>query len=369
MKKGFLILFAASLLFGIGCGKKAVQQTEVTVPVKIYRIQPDTISTYLEITGNLEAVNDAQVYAKVSGKVDKILKTTGSRVRKDEAIAVLENTINQQGLKQAEAALQSAKARYDQVKQDYERYQRLYEQKAVSQQQWDQVSSGMQEAKASVEQLEAAYQQAKEYLENTYIKAPFDGIVGSLFFDEGQTVAQGQPVVKIINTNLMKAKINVPDVHIRQLKIGQRIYGTFPSMQNMEFAGKINQIDPAIDPMSRTVQVEAIFSNDAKNLKSGMYGLFHIETEKHTNAAVVPDNAIIARTDIKINPETGETYTNKRKFVFVVNSDTAKLTEVQGGLESRGRVEIVSGVNPGDQVIVVGQKVVKDGQKVQIIKN
>jgi len=366
MKKSFILILCGLFIYS-ACQSGAEEEKERIVAVKAFTIEPDSIAAYLEISGNLEAVNDALVISQVSEKMNRILQPVGSRVRKGEIIANLENQIWEESLKQASASLESIKARHDQIRMDYERYQRLYEEKAVSQQQWEKIRSSWQEAEASLAQLNAAYQQARVQFENSYIKAPFDGVVGSLFFDVGQMVPIGQPVAKIINTNLMKAKLNIPDINIRDLKTGQTVIANFPSLPGRSFTGVLQSADPAIDPLSRTVEIEVIYQNKNDLLKSGMYGQFLIELEKKTGVVVLPDNAVISRTAVEIDRNTGELITSKKHFVFLINNDSAHEVTVETGIYSYGRTEIVSGIKPGDQVIIVGQRIVKDGQKVKIV--
>ncbi len=362
-----LIAMIGSLLLLNACQTDAEEAIERTVPVKIFTPEPDSIASYLEISGNLEAVNDALVISKVSEKMDQIIKPVGSRVKKGDIIAVLENQIWDESLKQAHASLESIKARHEQVKMDYDRYKRLYEEKAVSQQQWEKIRTSWQEAEATLAQLNAAYQQARVQFENTYIKAPFDGVVGSLFYDVGQMIPIGQPVAKIINTNLMKARLNIPDIHIRKIEIGQTVIARFPSLPEKSFSGIVASADPAIDPLSRTVEIEVNYQNQDGLLKSGMYGQFLIELERRTAVTVLPENAVISRTAVDIDRTTGELKTSKKYFAFIVNSDSAREIEVLPGIESYGRLEIISGISFGDQVIVMGQRIVKDGQKVRIV--
>jgi len=366
MKRVFIAMIGSFILLN-ACQTDAEEEVERTVPVKIFTPGPDSIASYLEISGNLEAVNDALVISQVSEKMDRIIKPVGSRVKKGDIIAVLDNQIWDESLKQAHASLESITARHEQVKMDYERYQRLYEEKAVSQQQWEKIRTSWQEAEATLAQLNAAYQQARVQFENTYIKAPFDGVVGSLFYDVGQMIPLGQPVAKIINTNLMKARLNIPDNHIRQIDVGQTVIARFPSLPEKSFSGILESADPAIDPLSRTVEVEVNYQNQDGLLKSGMYGQFLIELDRKTGVIVLPENAVISRTAVNIDRKTGELKTSKKYFVFIVNSDSAREVAVEPGIESYGRLEIISGLSFGDQVIVMGQRIVKDGQRVAIV--
>ncbi len=366
MKKLTIFILAGLFVFN-ACQSASEEENERIVAVKTFTIEPDSIASYLEISGNLEADNDALVISQVSEKMDRILQPVGSKVKKGQIITILENKIWEESLKQASASLESIKARHEQIRMDYERYQRLFEEKAVSQQQWEKIRSSWQEAEASLAQLNAAYQQARVQFENTYIKAPFDGVVGSLFFDVGQMVPLGQPVAKIINTNLMKARLNITDIHIRQLEIGQTVIARFPSLPEKTFSGVLQSIDPAIDPLSRTVEIEVIYQNQNNILQSGMYGQFLIELDKKSGVVVLPDNAVISRTAVEIDRTTGVLLTSKKHFVFIVNSDTAREIPVETGIESYGRAEIIKGLTPGDRVIVVGQRIVKNGQKVRIV--
>ena len=367
MPRKLISLFILGFLFFIACQKSQQNTAERVVPVQVLKLSPDSISSFLEITGNLRAGNDAYVFSTITEKLVRIVRDVGAKVKKDEIIAELDNKIWKEGLNQARAVLESMQARQEQIKQDYERYERLYKQKAVSQQQWEKIQSSLQEANANIAQLEAQYAQAKQKYDDTYIKAPFDGVVGSLLYDVGETVPMGQPVAKIINTNLMKAKLNIPDIHMNKIQPEQAVYADFPASPDKHFKGIINRIDPAIDPVSRTIEVEAIFENQNNDLKSGMYGLFHIEIGKSKNTIVIPDNALINRTEVKVNNETGATYTEIRHYVFVAQDDSARMVEVQTGLASGDKIEINQGVQFGEDVIIVGQKIVKDGQKVDII--
>ncbi len=362
----FLMFFLLALW---ACKSENNQAKNKSIPVRVLTLHPDSISIYAEVTGNLEAQHDALVLSKTSERLTEIRKPVGSAVQAGDIIAALNNTLLEQGMLQAQAALNSARARYQNVKSDYERYQRLYRAKAVSDQQWQTIKSSLEEAKAGLEQMEAAYAQAKERYWDSFIKAPFSGIVGSIYFDIGQMVGMGQPVAKIINPSLMKAKLYVPDLYLGKIEPEQCVQATFPALGKRTFDGRIVRIDPAIDPVSRTILAEAIFDNHDKTLTSGLYGLFKIKITQKKNTIIIPDNAILSRTEVKINRNSGESYSVKKFYVFVVQDSMAKMVAVQKGLAYGDRVEIVKGLHFGDKVIVVGQFSLKEGEKVLIRTN
>ena len=362
---GLLIL---TLIFlTVGCQKKKKEGAETVVPVETFTVRPDSIEAFVEITGGLKAEKDALVYSTISEKLVEIRKEVGSTVMENEVIAVQDNDLWHEMLNQAEAALSSARVRFEQIKKDYERFERLYKEKAISQQQWDQIKANYQEAEAALRRAQAAYYQSKEQYDNTFIRAPFGGRVGSFHFNPGEMIPAGQPVARIVNSKMVRAELYLPDLFINKIRAGQSVLAIFPNYPDKHFRGSITHIDATIDPLTRTFRVDATFGNTHRLLKPGMYGKFHIVTELHSAALVVPDNAVLIQTRLKVNPETGETYTIPHKFIFVVENGRAKMRTVKTGIESRGRIEIVEGLSAGDQVIIVGQNVVKDGEKVSVV--
>ncbi len=129
----------------------------------------------------------------------------------------------------------------------------------------------------------------------------------------------------------------------------------------------MNYINQAIDPLSKTLEVEILINDSDPDLKSGMFGEFSIEIQKKENTIVIPENALLSRTEVLTNRETGLQNSVKKYFVFVIQEGKAYLKEVQTGLGSDGRIEITGGLRSGDSVIIVGQNIVKEGNKVNII--
>ncbi len=127
------------------------------------------------------------------------------------------------------------------------------------------------------------------------------------------------------------------------------------------------KINSSIDQMSKSLEVEIAFLKSDKRLKSGMFGEFYIETQNHSNSIVVPEPALLPQTEVKINRETGLQNPVKKYFLFIVDNGSAKLKEVKTGITNNGQVEISSGLNIGDSVIIVGQNIVKEGQTVKVI--
>lgn len=368
MNRSIYFAAFALVLFLAGCAKTAEENAEKSVPVKIYKVKSESISNYIRATGSITADEDVVVYAKVSERALKINVKPGQTVSKDQILIEQKNDIQKSGLEMADAALKAAEARAKLSAQDFERISGLYSEKAVSRQQYDQAQTAKETTEHGFSQAKSAYDQALEGYWNSFVKAPFDGVVAAVYAEENQMITAGQPAVQIISSSNMKSKINLTGEDIQKVKAGQNVIIKFPVLPGEEFAGKVAKINSSIDKMSKSLEVEVDMSTTDKRLKSGMFGEFFIETQNRAQSLVVPEVSLLPQTEIKINRKTGMQNSIKKYFIFVVDSGRAKLREVKTGIKNNGQVEINGGLALDDSVIIVGQNIVKEGQAVNVIE-
>ena len=367
MYKVFLSILFFALLFLTACKKEEEVQEEKSIPVNVYKIQPDIISSYIKLTGSITGENDAVVYSKISEKLDKIYVKPGLHVVENQVLAVQYNAVLKQSVDLAKAAVKTAKAQFELVNQDYERMAELFKQKAVSPQQFDQIKTQKETAEAGLEQAKLQLEQSNENYQNSFIKAPFAGIVGAVFFEQNQMVPAGQPVVQVVSANAMKSKLKVSSKDISFISVGQSVAIKFPSIPGKDYKGRVVKINHAINPVSNLLEVEVQLLNPDNKIRSGIFGEFLIEIATRIGTIVLPENSLMQRTEIIVNKKTGMQKTIKKYFVFAVENGAAKLKEVKTGLNSDGRTEITNGLKDSDTIIVVGQNIVRDGQKVKIV--
>ncbi len=368
MNKHLLTLLIICILFLISCKTEEEVQEEKSIPVNVYKIQPDTISRYIKLTGSISGENDAIVYSKISEKLDRIYVKPGQKVNNDEVLAVQYNALFEQSVELAKSALKTAQAQYELVNQDFERMGELYKQKAVSPQQYDQAETQKKTSEAGLEQAKLQLEQANENYQGSFIKSPFNGIVGAIFFEENQMVPAGQPVVQIVNTSAMKSKLQLSSKDISAVSIGQSVLINFPSIPDKEYKGKVININHAVNKLSNLLEIEVQLINPDNRIKSGIFGKFLIEAATKKGVIVLPENSLLQRTEIIVDKKTGVQKTMKKYFVFAVDNGLSKLKEVKTGINSDGRIEILKGLKIADTVIVVGQNIVRDGQKVKIVE-
>ncbi|MCF8241860.1 MAG: efflux RND transporter periplasmic adaptor subunit [Melioribacteraceae bacterium] len=363
------ILFFLLLVFTfISCQQEEEKEEEKAVPVKIYKISPESISSYIKLTGSVTAENDAIIFSKISEKLVNINVKPGTRVKKDQVLAVQYNETFKQAVELSEAMVKSAQAQIDLMKQEFERMEKLYNQKAVSQQQYDQTKTQKETAEAGLEQAKSQLNQTREQFENSFIKAPFDGIVAAVFFEKDQMLPAGQPVMQIVTPGSMKAKLKIPSKDIRHIKIGQKAEISFPSLKGEVYHGRVAEINEAVDQISKLLEIEIQIEDADSKIKSGIFGEFRIETISLKDKIVIPETAVLQQTEIVVNKKTGIQQSVKKYFVFITKDGSADLIEIKTGISSNGRIEVTEGLNISDSVVVVGQNVVRKGQTVNVVE-
>ncbi|GAK51624.1 putative Multidrug efflux transporter, membrane fusion protein [Candidatus Moduliflexus flocculans] len=378
------IFALVSLAFAqYGCSRPERSEAQASIPqektisVMVYETRPETISRYLKLTGGIEAGNETLVYSQTTEKLEQVNVKVGEQVSANQVLAVQSGRTQQQSVKQAKAAVENAKAQEELARQNHARNEQLFREKIISKQQFDQTDTALKSAILTVEQAEAQLAQSQEQQGNTVIKAPFAGKIAQIFFNKGDMVSSGQAVFKIVNTGTYKAKLNVPETDAAHISLGQSVFATFPSIPDVEFVGSITRIDEAIDTSTRALEVEVSFVNTAEessqtsssgalsSLRSGQFGQFKLEIQRHADAIAIPDNALMTQTEVKLN-DRGEQTTLKTYYVYVAEQGKAVMKTVTPGIYSSGRVELTSGVNIGDAIIVIGQNIVKNGDTIAI---
>lgn len=368
MNSRIVVIMLFVILAFTGCSKNDEGNAGKAVPVKIFKVKTESISKYIRATGSVSGDQDVILYGRIPERVENIHVVPGQAVSKDQILVQQKNEILKQGLEIAGAALKTAEGQAKLTASDFERMDRLYAEKAISPQQYDQAKIAKETAGHMLDQARSAHEQAREQFENSLTKAPFDGIAAAVYVEKNQTVNIGQPIVQVLAPSKMKAKVYLAGADVQYAKAGQRVVIKIPSMPGEEFFGRVEKINTAIDQTSRTLEVEIAFLSKDRRIKSGLFGEFFIEIQRIADGLVIPEPALISQTEIKIDRETGLQNTMRKSYLFIVNQNTAKMKEVKTGIANNGQIEIKEGLAFGDSVIIVGQNIVKEGQTVHVIE-
>lgn len=319
-----------------------VAQKNASISVKVETIKSESVSTDFIANGSFAPLQELSFSAENAGRVTQVLVKEGSVVRIGQTLAIIKGD-------KLSVDVQSAKATYQNALADSQRFENAFKTGGVTKQQVDQAKLALSNAKAQLDQANISFGDAT-------IKATINGIVNKKYIEPGSVVAPGTQLFDLVNVSKLKLKVTVNENQVASLKIGSVIKVKASVYPDKEFSGKITFIAPMADE-SLNFPLEIEIANNANNdLKAGMYGTAHFET----NAT--------QKTPIKIVPRTAFVGSVSNNEVFVVKDSIAKLTKIVSGRIFGEKVEVLDGLNEGDVVVTSGQINLTDGAKVGIVK-
>ena len=343
-----------------GAKKEETAKTEAygATPVKVVQVVRQKISEKLTYTGTLEAWQKITITPDIGGKVAKIYVEEGQRVERGQLLAEMDVESIQLQLKQTEAAQAVAEANFKNASRNKERMDRLFQEKAVSDQQYEQVKLVYDAAKAQLEQAQAAVNMARHTLDLSIMKAPFGGIIASKNAQVGDVInpmmgnfspGSGGGVLTLVDYSRIKIVVEVSQSDILRIYKGQPAAVRVSDGQAKEYPGTVTVVNTTADPLAKKFRVEVLVNNPDLALRPGTFGSCIFEASTHDNALVVPQKAIL-----------------DNKYVFLVEGNKAVKKEVLLGLKNAELIEIKEGLKEGDRVIIEGNYGLAEGTEVEI---
>jgi len=327
-------------------------------PVKVFKAIRMRISEKLFYTGTIEAWQKINITPDVGGKIARILVNEGDRVGKGQVLAELDVEAITLQFKQAEAALAVAQANFNNAKTNLERMERLSKEKAVSDQQYEQVKLGYDSAKAQLEQAQAALNLAQHSLDVSILKAPFSGVIASKNAEVGDVInpmmggfspGSAGGVLTLVDFSRVKIQVDLSGADIPRIQKGQAARLRVLTTPGREFNGTITVVNLAADPQTKKFGIEVSVDNPDQVLRPGTFGEIILEVQSHENALVVPQKAVLENT-----------------YVFIVQDGKAAKKEIVLGLQNTTLVEVSSGIAEGDLVIAEGNFGLEDGAPIEV---
>ncbi len=328
---------------------------EVARRVSTQVVQPTRFAERIELSATVEAPRDATLSARAAGTVRSVAEL-GAKVSKGDTVARLDDGLPRAAASQARAQIESAKAALALARENHRRQKPLFEQQIISALEFERIQSQLAQAEATLGQAKAARESAEEQVGNTRVVAPFDGVVEERFVEPGEQVNPGSRVLRVVDAAEVKVKAGVPERYATDIQQGAAVdirfnaYGIEPRTGTVSFVGR------TIDPKTRTFPVEVSLDNADGALKPEMVARLVLTRAVVEGALVVPQNALVRH-------ENGQS-------LFVVEAGekgrVARRVEVEVGARSDGKVVVTKGLEPGDEVVVLGQANLSGGDKVEV---
>ncbi len=343
MKKLLAILFLLYLGLSLnGCSEETSANNnseEKGIPVKTMVLELQPFNEYLKITGTVKARNQIDIIAEEGGLLAKILKDKGSYAQKGDTLAILENQVLYALYKEVEAALH-------QVELDFKSSKTLYDKKAISENDYLGSKFGWDRAKAATELAEARYSKL-------FITAKIAGYINERYFDLGAYLTPMSPVFEMVDNAVLKINAGIAERFLADIKVGNPVELTFDAFPELKIDSKVSFVSRSIDSRSRTFQVEMFLINPKGMLAPQMIVNIKILRRAFEDQIVIP-------ADTFLESEDG-------RYVFIDENSQAKKIPIEILAVYGGKI-MVDGLRANQQLVVVGQHELANGDQLNIIK-
>lgn len=411
LNKKNLIIGVVLILIVIGCasifGKnKKVEGKQEVKNVKVEKVAVGSISTEVEYASKLSPVQEIQIFPKLGGKVAGVNVDIGDKVTAGQTLFTLDTAELQAQLQAQQAALDASNAnlertsdsglaqqisqaeqavskigiQYNNIKDNYEKLQKLYAAGAISKKELDDVKAqydsasvdlntaeenlnllqekiGPQSTKAAaaqVSQAQAGVNAAQVQLNNATVTSPISGVVSAKDVKVGQLASGQSGSVTIIDSSSFVADINVPDKIIGKIQIGQSVQVSINALEDKKVSGVIDKISPNSNSKDNSYLVKVKIDNSNDELKAGMFAKVSLPAESKDNILTVPNEAIKMENNVN--------------YLYVADNGKVKKVSINIGISNNKVTEVAGNIKEGIDVIIEGQNLLSNGDKINVIK-
>lgn len=319
--------------------KDEKQREEQAVAVETALAARHSVSASYSGTAPLEAPIEAQVVAKTSGVLLRLLTEEGQFVKAGQVLARIDPERPRLELQRNQAMLRKLEA-------EFNRAQELFERKLLA-------AESHERLRYDLDTQRAAFEMAKLELSYTEIVAPFDGVVAQRMVKEGNLIQINQAMFRVVDTSRLEAVLNVPERELATLKAGQQVMLRVDAAPGVVFDGSIDRVSPVVDAASGTFRVVTAFSDPTGALKPGMFGRVEVVYDERQQALTVPREALIEGEGLPA--------------VFLVRDGRAVRTTIELGHLTGQLAEVRGGLAEGDRVVTTGKVTLRDGALLQVL--
>lgn len=325
------------------------QEAAESLPkVKVEKVEERTVDQIGVYTATVQPQILNNISSAIPGRIKQILVDEGQQVSAGQTVAILDdvNTFSY------ETQVDNARANLKNVELNYNRAVELFNIGGGTKQQVDAMEIQLTNAKNSLAQAERALRNARE---NTVLTSPIAGVVTARNYDPGDMTAN-LPIVTVARVKPVKLVINVTETEFPKIHKGMKASVKFDTYGDEEFTGTVSTVMPTVDAASRTFGVEISLANNDSKVLPGMFGrvTLNLGSAEHV---VVPDKAVVKQQG------------SGNQYVYVLNPDgTVSYNQVELGRRLGAEYELLSGVQPGSEVVISGQAKLSNGAKVEVTK-
>ena len=333
-------------------GEYRTDKGERVKPVQVAPAIKQEVVYVAETTGTLVAEADADVSTEVDGTVKKVLFKEGDQAGEGQLLVVLHDERYRLKVEENRASVRRAEADVELARKTLGRKAQLHDEGVIPSQEYDDALATANLSKASLETAQAVLSLAEKDLKDTQIVAPFSGLIGAKYVEEGEYVKEGDKLFNIVKIDPIRVEFYVPEKYTPLVELGKTLNITVEAYPKEEFLGEIYFVNPKIKTETRRFQCQARIKNPDGRLKAGFFATSRLVLSKNPDAIVIPQEAILAEEGLS--------------YCFIVEAGRAKKVSLTPGIKLKeGMVEVINGIVEGTPVVVRGQHVLVDGDRVE----
>lgn len=369
-------VFTALILFA-SCGSDTNNQGQFdrsgmsrggqATSVEVVPVQIDDISEQVRSFGTVRAQDMVTITPQVSNRVIKIHVDLGDNVSRGQLMAELYDVPFRDAMEQAQAQIRQAEATLDRDSTQFSRQEELFERDLISRSEFDNARTAYLNSRAQYESAVASLTQSRENLENTRIKSPVDGVVLNRMIAEGDIASTGQAIFEVANLTGFETRLFVPLQDWQEIQIGQQVSMSLSSRTSEIAKGVVSRKSAQLNPTTGLGEVVVTLTETATPIFQGALVQANINLQTRENAVVIPRSAMVEKVDTFIEPETGTIELARTYSAFISQGDSiAVRRELVLGIQQGDKIEILSGLERGDGIIVTGQRNLENGSRIRV---
>ena len=327
---------AALAVLAVACKSddKAGTAQQAKPQVKIAKVTSEDIPQTETYTATVESDVKNDIAPNTPYRIEKIYVDVGDNVRQGQVLVQLDAS-----------NLQQLKLQVENQKIEFNRTSQLYQVGGASKAEYDNAKL----------QLDVLSTQLKQLMQNTQLTAPISGVVTARNYDSGDMYSQGQPVLTIEQINPVKVMVNISEVYYKKVFKGMPVDIELDAYEGETFYGKVTIVYPTVDQSTHTFPVEVTINNSSQKVRPGMFARATVNFGDK-NHVLVPDEALVKQIG------AGD------RYVYIYKNGKVSYNKVELGKHIGTKYEILSGVNPGDDVVIAGQSRLANGKEVEVVK-
>ena len=312
---------------------------EETVAVQVTAVKRGPIAATLSFNSTLETEATVDLFPQISGQIEALLVEEGDFVKAGDALLKIDDRELRVDADEAAVNLKREEANFTRIEE-------LFKRGLVNQQEFENASFTLSQRRLATERTQIR-------LDHATVRAPFDGVVSEREVQVGARVGSGTKLFSLVSLHDMVALVYVPGRYLPEVDRDQAAAITSDFLPGKSFDSWVKRISPIIDPQSGTFKVTVGVRNPTREVLPGLFVKVAITTEERPNALLVPKRAVV--------------YDGGSQFLFTVRDNKAVRVPLEAGFETPDTIEVRSGFNEGDPVIILGQAGLKDGASVKIV--